>query len=231
MLASITLIITLFTFAKSATVRPYTETTHEVEAFKKLKLEGVFHVTLKQGSKNQVVVNASERLQSKVQVEEKKGELYVHMKNRKRNNQFGKIEITIIFTQMEELETAFVGSLASDGILNMNELDWNNASVGDVDLKLNVSQFKVNNSAVGQVTLAGRSDKASISNSMVGDFYAKNFIVETLVVENSSVGQCTIYADKELSILHSGTGSFYYYGDAKVVSMSSTGIGRVKKED
>lgn len=70
-----------------------------------------------------------------------------------------------------------------------------------------------------------------VFKSMVGDLDAEKYIVKYMNIENSSVGQCTIHARKELSIMHSGMGNFYYSGGAKVISMSSTGIGKVKKQD
>ena len=202
---------------------------HSVQAFDKLELSGVFNVTLKQGNINKVSIEAQKNIQELIVIEEKKGTLGIHFKKKTNLKRHKRINVEIIFTDLQEIESSMVGNLSSDGTLRLESLVFDNSAVGTTHLDINVTKFEADLSAVGNIYITGHADKADIESSIVGNLDASDFIVEYLDIDNSSVGSVRVHADKELSIDHSGIGSLHYYGDAQITALSSSGIGKVKQ--
>ena len=202
---------------------------HPVLSFDKLILSGVFDVSLKQGNINKVSVEAQPNIHQYIIIDEKRGTLDIHFKKKFNLKKHKKINIVVTFTDLQEIESSMVGNLHSDGMLNLESLVFDNASVGNTTLNLNVKTLDMDLSAVGNITISGQAQKVDIESSIVGKLDASDLIAQYLSIDNSSVGNVQIHADMELAIDHSGIGSLHYYGDAQITSLSSSGLGKVKQ--
>lgn len=202
---------------------------HTVQSFDKLILSGVFDVSLKQGKINKVSVEAQPNIHQYIIIDEKRGTLDIHFKKKFNLKKHKKINIVVTFTDLQEIESSIVGNLHSDGMLNLESLFFDNASVGNTNLNLNIKKLDMDLSAVGNITISGQAQKVNIESSIVGKLDASDLIAQYLSIDNSSVGNVRIHADMELAIDHSGIGSLHYYGDAQITSLSSSGLGKVKQ--
>ena len=203
--------------------------THTVQSFDKLILSGVFNVTLKQGQINKVTIEAQANIHEYIIIEDSKGELDIHFKNKFNLKRHKKINIDITFTDLQEIETNMVGNLQSDGNLKLESLKFEHSSVGKTNIDVNVKQLTMDLSTDGNIHISGWAGKATIESCIVGNLDASELHVDFLNIDNSSIGSVRVHADIELAIDHSGIGSLHYYGDAKITGLSSSGIGTVKQ--
>jgi len=202
---------------------------HPIQSFEKLALSGVFNVTLTQGNINKVSIEAQSNLHQYIIIDESRGTLDIHFKKKFNLKKHKKINIDIIFTDLQKIETSMVGNLRSDGTLKLESLMLVNSSVGNTHLDIDVKRFDADLSAVGNLNISGHADKADIESSIVGNLDASDLMAKYLDIDNSSVGSVRVHADIELAIEHSGIGSLHYYGDAQITSLSSSGIGKIKQ--
>lgn len=233
LLQAATLFILLFSFSaiQAQKVRGkgnYVTQTHNIQDFEKLDLSGVFNVTLIQGNRNSVTIEAQENLHQYIIIDQRNHTLDIHFPRKFNLRKHKKINIEIVFTDLKEIETSMVGNLKSDGILKLESLKFENSSVGSTHLDLNVKKLDADLSAVGNITFSGWARKATINSSIVGKLDAQDLHVDYLDIDNSSVGTVKVHADVELSIEHSGIGSLHYTGNAQITDLSSSGIGKVK---
>ena len=89
---------------------------------------------------------------------------------------------------------------------------------------------KINFGGVANVELRGNATELNINQSGVGNFNAKKLEAAKVTVVNSGVGSVSVYATQELSMTNSGVGSITYSGDAKILKLDSSGVGKIKKE-
>ena len=173
-----------------------------VSSFDAIKASGVYELTLTQGSKEAVRIEADENLQELFNVRNEGSKLVVEMKSKenKELNVKNKLKVSVTFKQLKELEVNTVGAVKSDAALTFSDLELNNRSVGTIDLNFSAASLKLTNSGVGNVKLSGKAEKAVVKNSGVGHLEAGDFVVQTMNIDNSGVGGAVVNAVKELKV-------------------------------
>ena len=117
-----------------------------------------------------------------------------------------------------------VGNVTSEANMNFNDLQINNKSVGNVDLKLTTQKLNIENKSVGNVKLNGKADNVTIKNKGVGSFQAASFVVQTMDIDNSGVGSAEVNAEKELKVKDSFLGKVSNKGSATIKRMNKVVI-------
>jgi hypothetical protein len=118
------------------------------------------------------------------------------------------------------MELSTVGNVGSDEPLSFDNLQLENKSVGNVDLKLTANKIDLKNKSVGNVTLSGKAQDAVVRNSGVGSLEAGNFVVQTMNIENTGVGNAEVNAEKDLKVKDSFLGKVKNKGGATVRKMN-----------
>lgn len=204
-----TLLFLLFVFSNI-----YADTkTIFVDEFKSLELSGYFNVTLVQGNSNEVTINASEKLISFVQINATASHLSIAFNEHP--GPFRIINITIKFTQLEEIESRIHGYLNTKGFLNLENLFLDIISYKPANLQLNVHKIDIDASGKGKIQLIGHTKKANINTSMIGEFDASKFVADYLNVDASGSGNILVNAKVEAST--NNTGWLKISGGAPVV--------------
>ena len=89
-----------------------------------------------------------------------------------------------------------------------------------MDLKLTANKIDLKNKSVGNVTLSGKAQDAVVRNSGVGSLEAGNFVVQTMNIENTGVGNAEVNAEKDLKVKDSFLGKVKNKGGATVRKMN-----------
>ena len=173
-----------------------------VSSFESLKAGGVYELKLLQGNKETVKIEADENLQQYFQVKNEGNKLVIDMKEMRNVNlkNKNKMRVYVTFKTLKEIDLSTVGSVDAEKSLNFADLEIRNASVGRVDLNFSANTVSLKNNSVGNMKLAGKAQNAVFTNNGVGNLDAGSFVVQSLDIENSGVGNATVNAEKELKV-------------------------------
>ncbi|HEU4471266.1 MAG TPA: head GIN domain-containing protein [Flavisolibacter sp.] len=197
-----------------------------VSSFSALKASGVYELRLSQGSKESVRIEADENLQEYFTVSNEGNVLVINTKklNDVSLKTKNKMKVYVTFNKLKELELSTVGNVACDQQLAFDNLHLKNKSVGNVDLKLTASKLDLHNSSVGNVKLNGKAQDAVVKNSGVGSLDAGSFVVETMNIDNSGVGNAEVNAQKNLKVKDSFLSKVKNKGAAPVRKMNKVRV-------
>jgi hypothetical protein len=197
-----------------------------VKSFNELKANGIYELKLTQGDKEAVRIEADENLQEYFTVTNEGSKLIINTEKLKDKNLKGKVKMKVFisFKNLKNLEIATVGSVQSENQLAFDDLDFKNKSVGNVNLKLTANKFNMENKSVGNVELSGKAEDVTVKNNGVGSLDASDFIVQTMDIENSGVGNAAVNAQKTLKVRDSFLGKVSNKGAATVRKMNKVAI-------
>jgi len=189
-----------------------------VQPFTALDASGVYELKLTQGSSESVKIEADENLQELFTVRNNGSKLVIEMKELKNKNlkSKNKMRVYVQFKNLTALNLRTVGNVKSDASLSFDNLEFTNASVGNVDLDLKVAKLNLENNSVGEIRLSGQAENAVMKNNGVGSLKAGDFVVQTLDIDNSGVGSAEVNAAKGLKVQDSFLGKVRNKGAAPV---------------
>jgi hypothetical protein len=195
-----------------------------VTSFDQLDVSGVFSLMLVQGTKEEVKIEADDNLQSLFEVKNEGSKLVIGMKKDVNINGKIKMKVYITFKSLKSMDLKTVGNVISEANMSFGDLDINNKSVGNVDLKLTTQNLNIQNKSVGNVTLNGKADNVTIKNKGVGSIQAASFLVQKMDIDNSGVGSAEVNAEKELKVKDSFLGKVSNRGSATIRRMNKVVI-------
>jgi hypothetical protein len=189
-----------------------------VSSFSELKASGVYELRLSQGSKESVKIEADENLQDLFEVKNEGSKLVIDMKKMNNINlkSKNKMRVYVTFKSIKNLEISTVGNVGSDDKLTFDDLQFRNSSVGHVELNMTANKLDMDNKSVGDVKLSGKAQNAVLVNNGVGSIKAGDFLVQTMNIENTGVGNAEVNAEKELKVKDSMLGKVKNKGAAPV---------------
>jgi Putative auto-transporter adhesin, head GIN domain len=176
-----------------------------ISSFKKIELDGVFKVQLKQGGEDAVQVEADDNLQDLITVSVANETLKVGMKKKINFKKSKKMIVHITFKDINEINNKLVGHLSGIGAITLDKLKYTSNAVGHTELDLKVTDLEMNLSSVGHTNLEGKVTTCNFTNSAVGNFDGSELVVENMKLNNSAVGNTTINA-QNLNLKNSAIG-------------------------
>jgi Putative auto-transporter adhesin, head GIN domain len=196
--------------------------------FNKIDVKGNFNVILVQDDKNKIVVEGDDNIVDLVKYKiVNDGVLEVNIDEFRFDDY--DLDITIHFTNLEEIKSDLVGSLSSEGSIKLEYLKLTTKSVGNTSLNLNTSVLDAKVKSVGNVKLFGNTDEFILDNSSVGKVDCRNLLANHVKLDNSSVGNTHVYADSTFNIVHSGVGNLKYYGRGTIINQKINAVGNISK--
>ena len=197
-----------------------------VKAFNELEASGVYELRLTQGDKEEVKIEADENLQDLFTVSNEGSKLVIDTKKLKDKDLKGKVKmkVYVTFKKLNRMEIRTVGSVNSENQLAFDNLELNNSSVGNVNLKLTANKISLNNKSVGNVELTGKAQEAVFKNNGVGRLEASDFVVQTMDIDNSGIGNAAVNAQKTLKVKDSFLGKVSNKGAAATRKMNKVAI-------
>lgn len=224
---SLMLILSSFSCSKSAEFSSIAKKEFSVEPFSKMEIGGPFNVYIRQGSSEQVYVEADEKVINKVRVNTANGTLRVETESFSFNVK--KLNIYITLVNVDYIKLFDAGNVESKGSLKVDQLKIDYSRTGNMSLKIECNDFKMISKGTGNIDLSGTAVKSDIFQSGIGNFSANNLKTDYLKIAVSGVGNTEVHASKEIFINVSGVGNFSYSGDADVKEYKVSGTGNVSK--
>jgi hypothetical protein len=203
---------------------------YPVSSFLRLHIAVKGVTELIQSNEEKVEVEMDENLLDCVDVTNSGRTLFVTVAGKLRTPVFTKAVVRIYFRQIDHLVVSNEGGdvLCPQPISLNSPLDVKLQTEGNTHLHVNVPQLKLVTQSEGDLTLIGDCGLVELKNQSEGNLNARELFASELTLRNSGQGNVEVFADKKISIFHSGEGYIHYYGSAQLMDVKQHGDGEVR---
>lgn len=224
LLPALFLILTITSFAQKRTV--------SVDAFSKLTFGISGNVYIKQGSKQTIEVECSDKVFDKISFDHSGDELKIKSNESwSWGSGINKSALTIYITMVDinALSVGGSGSIYGDGTIKTGNIGLYVSGSGNIELDLSADELKTRVSGSGQISLTGDAKSLDAHISGSGSVKAQDISVKTVDAAVSGSGSIYIEATEEIKAKISGSGNIYYTGDPKNIDSRTSGSGKVRR--
>jgi hypothetical protein len=188
-------------------------------------------VTIKQGSKTELIIEGDEDDLEDIETIVSGDKLKIRNESNSSwwGNNHSKVKIYITLKEFSGASVSGSGEVVSSGVLKGGNIDLGVSGSGDLELDLDVLDVDCGISGSGSIYLNGKGKTSSLSISGSGKLDAADFEVETIGIRISGSGSAYVNVSKEIDSRISGSGTIRYKGDPDKVSNHSSGSGSLKK--
>jgi hypothetical protein len=208
-----------------------------VSGFHRIEADGQLDITLVQGDKEGVVVEAAASMLPMVHTDVRAGTLVVSVRPERGVLDWlsgraltKQVRLTINFRELDRIESAGTVSVVADSLKATDlRLDFS----GACDLRiadLRAQKVVLDGSGSIKARIGGAVARQSIDLSGAGTYDGRELTSEDTVVGLSGAGKVLVNATKTLSVEISGAGLVEYAGDPKL-RQSISGFGKIVRRD
>ena len=195
-----------------------------------LRLIGVGDVDIRQGSSENLVVEAEDNLLEFLTTEVIGGVLVISQDPDVSIQATRRIIYHLDITTLERTEVVGTGNLTCHA-LQGNRLEIDTIGVGRVDFfNLSLDELQIDLAGVGNIRMSGATRNQRVNITGVGAYEARELDSSSAWINLLSVGSATVRVRDRLAANVIGTGCIYYVGNP-TIETSSTGNPCIRKID
>lgn len=205
-----------------------TRTTSEYDA---VKVSGFYDVDLVAGKEGKITIKGEENILAAIIVEVQDNALKIYTKKGTniRPSSGKKVEITIPFEKISELNLSGSGDIVSKDPIKNDKFSAKLSGSGDIDLNVVANSFDFSLSGSGDIKLKGNADNLAIKLSGSGDIEAANLKSKNADIMVSGSGDVKINCNESLTARVSGSGDITYTGNPEKKDTKVSGSGKISK--
>jgi hypothetical protein len=203
--------------------------TRVVSSFDGIEVSGAFSVYLRQGSNEEVVIEADENLQPVIRAEVHGSTLVIDTK--KPINHPTALKVYITFKDLNKVEVSGAVDIVTENKITLNDFSLHTSGASDVRMELTARKLDLNSSGASKLRLAGSATDVSADLSGACDIFGFDLVCENFTVDLSGAGKAQIHVTKKINAEISGAGSIRYKGNPTIINQSVSGAGSIKHED
>ncbi|WP_394777171.1 head GIN domain-containing protein [Flavobacterium sp.] len=205
-----------------------TRTTADYDA---IKISGSFDVDLVAGKEGKIIIKGEENLVSsvKVEVEDNILKIYTQKGSYIRPSLGKKIQVTIPFEKISELNLSGSGNIKSIDPIKNDKFLAKLAGSGNFILALDTTNLELNLSGSGNAHLKGNTDNFTTKLSGSGNIDAVNLKTKNVDVNVTGSGNSRVNCNENLVARVSGSGDIKYTGSPEKRDVKVSGSGNISK--
>jgi hypothetical protein len=200
------------------------EKSFDIEHFKRIEMDGGYHVTLQQSDSTSLTVITPESNMKRIRVSNHGNTLRI--KNNVNNVTAQETKLTITFDSLEYIKIRGGVNLETNGELNLDDFEIDVEGGANISIKLNANIFRAKSQGGVNMDLRGRVDQFYASSEGAGNIDAGRLESRYVKCRVAGVGNATVYPTEKLDATVEGIGKIGYRGDP-VVNKTVNGIGLV----
>lgn len=197
--------------------------TLDVNAFSTISLDNAYHVYIRRGHEQEVVVIGEESDIARLEANVRDGELSFDRNNRSLLDRANTDEIKIFITvvTLRGIEVSGAVHLESKNRLDVGTFHLEVSGACEIDLELDASHVNVEVSGASDVDLSGRARSSNIEISGASDLDASNLQTNRTELEASGACNVKVYTTDQLTVEASGASDVSYRGNPELDVESS----------
>lgn len=200
---------------------------YPIETFKEIKSELVGNIIFTQEEQTSVRAEGTQTEIENIEVTCNEGKLTLQSKTKNKKGK-SKLKIYVTAPDITKIDHEGVGTFTLKDKVKLQNLEIEYEGVGNLYTdNLECKSIKVEYKGVGNMKLNGSAVNAEFKSEGVGNMSAQDFNTEHLIVKASGVGNIKCRASKTIDISSDGIGGVTYWGDAKVINLNKSGIGKI----
>jgi hypothetical protein len=205
-----------------------TRTTADYDA---IKISGSFDVDLVAGKEGKIIIKGEENLMLyvKVEVEDNVLKIYNQKGTNIRPSLGKKIQVTIPFEKISELNLSGSGNIKSIDTIKNDKFLAKLSGSGNFTLAMNTTNLELNLSGSGNVTIKGNTDNFTTKLSGSGNIDAVNLKTKNVDVNVTGSGNSRVNCNENLVARVSGSGDIKYTGSPEKKDVKVSGSGNISK--
>lgn len=198
-----------------------------ITRFSKIEVSGAFKINIKQDSSLALTVMADDNLMKYIRTQVNGNKLRIYTRKNFCND--SPIIINVGVGRLEEIEGSGAVELASEGRINVQNLNLHFSGVSKIDLDLSAAEVKTKASGATEISLKGQAASHTVDISGVGKLHALDFVTGIYKIETSGSSKCEINVLKSLVTNTSGVSDIQYRGNPSNVEEHKSGASELKK--
>ena len=201
--------------------------TRKVSSFDRIEVSGAFDVILKQGTTEEVVVEADANLLPVIRTVVEGNTLIIE--TRKPVHHVTTMKVFITVKDLKHIEVSGAVNIQTDGRITEPELSIEASGASDSKLDIAVTKLRLECSGASKMKFTGTAGDVNMELSGAADIFAFELPAESYEIGISGAGNAQINVSRKIHAEISGAGSVKYKGSPTEVDQSVSGAGSIKK--
>uniref|UniRef100_UPI004048480F head GIN domain-containing protein n=1 Tax=Roseivirga sp. TaxID=1964215 RepID=UPI004048480F len=228
-----TILTSVILFLISFTAFAQNKETRNVGDFDEIGMSVAGKVYVKQGDKNEVILEGDDDLLEEIVTEVRNGRLVI--KNERDNWRFwgssnrGRLSVYITIKELRGAIVSGSGSIIGESKFKTRDFESIISGSGSIELEIDAEYTTSRISGSGSINLSGTTEKAKLSISGSGRYSADKLASGDYDISITGSGRSNIQCDGDLDVRVSGSGNVYYSGNPTSVNTRSAGSGKVRR--
>jgi hypothetical protein len=205
--------------------------TRQVSGFDEVSFASVGELTITQGERESLTIEAEENLLRYLTSQVRGGRLYLEMQDEGRLVSLiptRGVKYTLTVKNLKDLDHSGAGAITISG-LKTGDLDLRLSGAGNLmlnDLEADSVTYRL--SGAGRLEASGEAARQEVRVSGFGEYDGADLKSATTEVQVSGAGGATVWVTESLDVQISGAGSVRYFGSPEV-SENISGLGSVNR--
>jgi hypothetical protein len=201
--------------------------TREVSGFHGVELTALGDLSIQQGDKEELRIQADDNLMHHIISEVHDGILTISFDDNKWSNFYISVESIKFYLTVKDIDAV---QFSGAGKISVEDLTTPNLSVslngvGSIYIEnVNTDNLNVNLSGAGDLSVDGVAANQNVNISGVGSYHAADLESQDATITLSGAGSATIWVHDSLDVHISGVGSVGYFGEPQITK-SISGLG------
>jgi hypothetical protein len=199
----------------------------DVSPFRAIRIGGAFEVSLIQGEKESLVIEADENLMEFIRTEVDGHTLIVETEKNLRN--YDRLLLYITFRELEQIDVSGAVNLYGDNRLTFGDLTLETSGATEVTLDLEASSVSIGSSGASHLRLDGRCTEARLESSGASELKAGDLETEKFTLNISGAGEAVVFVTNTLDVNVSGAAHVKYRGSPQTIHQETSGASSISR--